>query len=78
MSLKQISLSMPNNLFEASKEYTERLGYRSVQEFILEIIRKKVLIENVERYKDIEDRMRTGKGVKKLNQKDAVNYINSL
>ena len=69
---------MPNNLFEASKEYTERLGYRSVQEFILEIIRKKVLIENVERYKDIEDRMRTGKGVKKLNQKDAVNYINSL
>ena len=45
MNQKQISLTIPENLFEASKEYYEELGYRNLQEFILDLIRKKVIIE---------------------------------
>ena len=54
MTLKQISLSMPENLFKASKDYTKELGYRNLQEFILELVRKKVMLDNIDRYKKIE------------------------
>ena len=51
MSLKQISLSMPENLFKASKDYTRELGYRNLQEFILELVRNRIMFENIDRYK---------------------------
>ena len=78
MTLKQISLTMPENLLKASKEYSKEFGYRNLQEFILELIRKKVFFERVERYQKIENDMILGKNVKKFNQKDAVEYLKSL
>lgn len=76
--MKQISLSMPENLFKISKEYSEELGYKNIQELILDIIRKKIIIDNVERYKKIEEKMKKGIGVKKLSQKDAEKYLRSF
>lgn len=78
MNMKQVSLTIPQNLIEASIEYYEQLGYRNLQEFILDLIRKKVVIENIERYKEIEERMKKGIAVKKFNQKNAVRYLRGL
>lgn len=69
---------MPDNLFEASNEYSEEWGFRTLQELILDLLRKKVIEENSERYKEIENRMKSGKGVKRLNQKQAINYLRGL
>lgn len=78
MALKQISLTMPKNLFEASNEYYKEFGYRNLQEFIVDLIRKKVVMENLSRYKEIEERMKRGIGVKKFSQKEAVHYLKNL
>ena len=78
MALKQISLTIPENLLKASKEYSKEFGYRNIQEFILELIRKKVFFEKIERYQKIEKDMMEGKKVKKFNQKDAIEYLESL
>ncbi|MEK6938761.1 MAG: hypothetical protein AABX04_06990 [Nanoarchaeota archaeon] len=78
MELKQISLTLPEPLFEASKEYSEEYGFRTVQEFIVDLIRKKVFLENAERYREIEERMKKGIGVKKLNQTEALKYLKGL
>jgi metal-responsive CopG/Arc/MetJ family transcriptional regulator len=78
MALKQISLTLPENLLNATKDYSKEFGYRNVQEFILELVRNRVLYENVERYQKIEQDMKRGKNVKKFNQKDAVKYLKSL
>lgn len=78
MTLKQISLSIPENLLKASKEYSKEFGYRNIQEFILELIRQKVFFEKIERYKKIEREMTERKKVKKFNQKDAIDYLESL
>ena len=78
MALKQISLTIPENLLKASKEYAKEFGYRNIQEFFLELIRKKVFFEKVERYQKIEKEMSMGKNVKKFNQKDATTYVENL
>ena len=78
MPLKQISLTIPENLLKASKEYSKEFGYKNLQELILELIRKKVFFERMERYQKIENDMIRGKNVKKFNQKDAVEYLKSL
>ncbi len=69
---------MPENLLKASKEYSKEFGYKNIQEFVLELIRKKVFFERMERYQKIENDMIRGKNVKKYNQKDAVEYLKSL
>lgn len=78
MITKQISLNIPQPLFQASKEYSEEYGFRSVQEFIVDLIRHKVFLENRERYQKIEERMKRGVGVKRFNQKDAIKYLQKL
>ncbi len=78
MTLKQISLTIPENLLKASKEYSKEFGYKNIQEFVLELIRKKVFFERIERYQKIENDMIRGKNVKKFNQKDAVEYLKSF
>jgi hypothetical protein len=75
MGLKQISVSMPDVLFKASKDYSQEFGYKNIQEFILELLRDKVLLENIQRYQTIEAGMKVGKGVKRFTQKGAVDYI---
>ena len=78
MSLKQISVTMPKNLFNASRDYTREFGYRNLQEFILELLRKKVVLERVERYNHIEEEMKAGKKVKRLSQAEAAAYVKNL
>jgi len=78
MENKQISLTLPEPLFEISSEYSKEYGYRSVQEFILDLIRKKVVLKNLERYKEIEEKMKKGIEVKKFDQKGAVRYLRGL
>ncbi len=78
MSLKQISLSMPEKLFRASKEYTQECGYKNIQEFILELLRKRVILNRVERYSKIEAQMKSGKNVKKFSQAEAMKYLKGL
>lgn len=78
MVLKQISLTIPENLLEASRNYYQEFGYRNLQEFILDLIRKKVIIENIERYKEIEARMKKGIGLKKFDKKTAIQYLDDM
>lgn len=78
MGLKQISLTIPENLLQASKDYSEQFGYKNVQEFILDLVRDKIMLRNIESYRKIDERMRKGIGVKKLSQKNAVRYIKEL
>jgi len=78
MTLKQISLTIPENLLNATKDYSKEFGYRNVQELILELVRNRVLCEKIERYQRIERDMKKGKNVKKFNQKEAVEYLKSL
>jgi hypothetical protein len=42
---KQISLTLPENLFKASKEYSKEMGYKNVQEFILDSIRRRTIFD---------------------------------
>ncbi|MBN1861344.1 MAG: hypothetical protein JW840_07790 [Candidatus Thermoplasmatota archaeon] len=78
MTLKQISLTIPEKLLKETKNYTKEYGYRNVQELILELVRNRVLYEKIERYQRIEHDMQQGKKVKKFSQKDAVEYLKSL
>ena len=78
MALKQISLTMPENLLKASKEYSKEFGYINIQEFILELVRRKIFYERLERYQKIERDMILGKNVKRYNRKDAIEYLESL
>ena len=78
MVLKQISLAMPENLLQASRNYSEQFGYKNVQEFILDLVRDKVVLQNIERYRKIDERMAKRIGVKKFSQKGAVSHIKEL
>ena len=78
MGLKQISLTMPENLLQASREYSEQFGYKNVQEFILDLVRDNVMMRNIDRYMKIDERMKKGVGVKKFSQKGAVKYIKNM
>ena len=78
MGLKQINLTMPENLLQASRDYSEQFGYKNVQEFILDLVRDNVMLKNIERYRKIDVRMRKGLGVKKFSRKGAVKYIKEL
>lgn len=76
--LKQISLTVPETLLQASKEYYLEYGYRNLQEFILDLLRKKVILDNISRYQEIELRMKKGIGVKRFSQKEAASYLKGM
>ena len=78
MRLKQISLTLPEGLLQASKEFTDEMGYRNVQELIVELLRNKLVMERIERYRQIESEMKQGHNVKRFTQKDAKKYLKSL
>lgn len=75
--MKQISLTMPETLFEASTEHTQEYGYKNIQEFILDLVRTKVMLKNLARYREIEKRMKQGK-TKKFNQKEAEKFLKTF
>lgn len=76
MALKQISVTMPANLFKASKEYSKEYGYKNVQEFILDELRKKVMAKRIARYEKIEAKI--DKEAKAMSQKEAIAYLEGL
>jgi metal-responsive CopG/Arc/MetJ family transcriptional regulator len=76
MALKQISVTMPANLFEASREYAEEYGYKNVQEFILDSIRRKLLSRRIERYEAIEREIDRNAGA--MSQEEAVRYLEGI
>ncbi len=78
MEQTQISLTLPQTLLAASKEYSDEYGYRNIQEFIVDLLRKKVVLENANRYREIEERMKKGQGVRKFNQQEAMRYLRGL
>jgi len=78
MEQTQISLTLPETLFAASREYSEEYGYRNIQEFIVDLLRKKVFLENADRYREIEERMKKGVGVQRFNQQEAMKYLKGL
>lgn len=77
-TMKQISLTLPENLLKASKRYIEKYGYRNVQDLILEMLRDRVLAENIKRYLKIEERMKKGIGVTRVRAEEAEKYLDSL
>ena len=76
--LVRTTITIPENLLQASKEYSEEFGYKNVQEFILDVVRDKVVLQNLARYKKIDERMSKGIGVKTFSQKGAVKYLKGL
>ncbi len=79
METKQVSLTIPKNLFRESLKYSEEFGYESLQEFIRDMLRRKVIHEKVDRYSAIEVRMKEGKGVKKFSsKKEALDFLKGL
>ena len=76
---KTINLAMPELLFEASKEYSKEYGYRTVQEFILDLVRHKVIMKDLQRIRKIEEKLDKGIGSKEFKtQKEAVDYLKNL
>ena len=69
---------LPEKLLDTSKKYPEGFGYRNVQEFVLELLRKTVFFERIRQYQKIDEEMLSGKNIKKFNQKDAVEYLKDL
>lgn len=78
MTLKQISLTVPEPLLKASKSYCAEFGYRNVQELIIEMMRDRVWVQNIDRYKAIEAQMKKGIDVKRFNRRDAIKYLRNL
>ena len=78
MALKQISLTVPEPLLKASKSYCIEFGYRNVQELVIELMRDRIFLENIDHYRKISERMDRGKGVKTFDQKGALKYLRDL
>ena len=74
--MKQISLSMPEMLFKATQEYTKTFGYKNLQEFILDLLRHRVMLNNMEKYRKIEEKM--DKKARSMSQKEAIEFINNF
>ncbi|MCD6522284.1 MAG: hypothetical protein J7K68_00915 [Candidatus Diapherotrites archaeon] len=76
MALKQISVTMPMNLFKASKEYSQEHGYKNIQEFILDVIRKKIMAKRIARYEKIEAQI--DREARAMSKKEAIAYLEGL
>ncbi len=74
---KQISLTLPQNLFTASKEYSQEKGYRSQQEFIVDLVRRKVMLEE-DRLVRIEQEMDKANVKSFKTKKEALKHLDSL
>ena len=75
--MKQISLTLPETLFNLSKEHSQEYGYRSVQEFIIDLVRHKVLVDNIDRYDKIKRQMEKD-NVKRYSQAEAKAFLDTF
>jgi len=73
---KPISLAIPEVLYKESKKYSEKYAYKSLQEFILDLLRKKVILKNIERYEEIEKKARSNG--RRMSQKEAVSFLEKM
>lgn len=55
---KQISLTMPEKLFDELKKATKKAGHRTSQEYILQMLREDLLLKDLDR---IHAEMKAGK-----------------
>ena len=75
-NMKQISLALPKVLYEESKDYSEEYGYKTIQELILDLLRRKVMLENIERYQKVE--IQALESGKRMNKKEAKEFLRGL
>jgi metal-responsive CopG/Arc/MetJ family transcriptional regulator len=75
---KQISLTLPETLFKASKEYSEAMGYRSTQEFIVDVVRRRVLLDEEERLRRVEEEMDRANVKRFSAKKEALEHLDKL
>lgn len=76
---KQISLTVPETLFKASKAYSKEMGFRNVQEFILDSLRQRTMITEDARLRRIEETMDRDQGIKTFKTKEeALAHLDSL
>ncbi len=71
---KQISITIPQNIYEETSKQYDELGFRSVQEYILDSHRRRLLAHK--RHKDILNELK--KNGKRLSQKEAMEYLERL
>jgi hypothetical protein len=45
MALKQINLTLPENLIKSAKEYSKKFGFRNIQELATESMREKIFFQ---------------------------------
>jgi hypothetical protein len=72
----QISLTLPDEIHTTSTKYAKDNGFRSVQEYILDSLRERIVHDR--RARIIEERMKRGKGVKTFSQEEAKAFLRSL
>jgi metal-responsive CopG/Arc/MetJ family transcriptional regulator len=71
--MKQISLTIPEKLYDESKRYCSLEGYRNVQELILEMLRDEIFKKNLPKYERIlKQAQKTGK---RMTQEEARKFI---
>lgn len=76
---KQISLTVPEVLFKASRDYSKEMGYRSTQEFIVDLVRRKVFLDEDERLGRLEAEMDNNPNITKLrSRREVMAHFDSL
>ena len=73
---KQISLAIPEILYKESEEYSKNYGYKNLQEFILDVLRRKTILEKVERYEKAE--LQALESGKRMSKKQAKEFLRRL
>jgi hypothetical protein len=61
---KQISLTIPETMFRSAQKMAKKEGYRSVQEFVLQLMRDRFFLQNLPRYQRIASELDEGKGTR--------------
>lgn len=78
---KQISLTVPETLFNASKVYSKEMGFRNVQEFILDSLRRRTMsdLEEDARLRKIEEAMDKDPNLRVFHsKKELLDHFDSL
>jgi cell fate (sporulation/competence/biofilm development) regulator YlbF (YheA/YmcA/DUF963 family) len=78
---KQISLTIPETLFKASRSYSKEMGFRNVQELILDSLRRRAMadLEEDERLRKIEEDMDRNPNIRTFKTKEeALAHLDSL
>ncbi|MFH1916683.1 MAG: hypothetical protein ABIJ21_05440 [Nanoarchaeota archaeon] len=73
--MKQISLTIPEKLYDESRKYCHEFGFKNVQEFILDLMRERTIYKNLERDLQIKERMDQGIGVTKKTKDEALRFF---